>query len=172
MSGIFATEAPRFRAAGFWPRPVAAGSKACYFPGWQKPDTEIGEEDLQRMLQENADYGIGLLMGSPLPDGTTLGALDIDRDEYVGVAKVLLGGDPPCGRFGSKGAVFFVRVAPGVKNRKFRIGRSGEQIAEALISKSLCVIPPTIHKDTGQPYRWLGTSLLDIDLSTLPFIGD
>jgi hypothetical protein len=111
-------------------------------------------------------------MGSPLPDGATLGALDIDRDDYVRLAKVLLGGDPPCGWFGSKGAVFFVRVAPGVKNRKFRVGQDSEQIAEALITKSLCVIPPTIHPTTAGAYEWLGTPLLDVDLSTLPLIGE
>jgi len=59
-----------------------------------------------------------------------------------------------------------------VKNRKFRIGKNGEQIAEALITKSLCVIPPTIHPATSQPYRWLGTPLLDVDFSTLPIIGE
>jgi hypothetical protein len=69
------------------------------------------------MVSRYADHGIGLVMGSPLPDGTTFGALDIDRNEYVRVAKAMLSGDPPCGRFGSKGAVFFVRVAPGVTNR-------------------------------------------------------
>jgi hypothetical protein len=172
MSGIFSTYAALYRAKGFRPRPVSPGSKACYLPEWQKPDSEIGEEGLQRMLQENADCGIGLVMGSPLPDGTTLGALDIDRDEYVRVAKILLGGNPPSGRFGSKGAVFFVRVTPGLKNRKLRAGRMGEQIAEALFSKTLCVIPPTVHPDTSQPYRWLGTPLLDVDLSTLPPIGE
>ena len=172
MSGIFVTEAPLYRAKGFWPRPVTAGSKACYLPEWQKPDPEIGEEGLQRMLQENSDHSVGLLMGSPLPDGTTLGALDIDRNDYVRLAKTLLGGDPPSGRFGSKGAVFFVRVAPGVKNRKFRVGKNGEQIAEALFSRSICVIPPTIHPNTGEAYRWIGVPLLDLDPSTLPLLGD
>lgn len=172
MSEIFAIHAPRYRAAGFWPRPVTLGSKACKIKGWQRPDSEIGEAELARWGEEYGDYGVGLNMGSPLPDGTTLGALDIDRNEYIRAAKVLLGGDPPCGRFGSKGAVFFVRVAPGVSNQKFRAGRTGEQVAEALFSRSLCVIPPTIHPGTGEPYRWIGTPLLDIDLSTLPLIGE
>lgn len=173
MSGIYATEAPRYREKGFWPRPVKPGSKACYEEGWQLPDSKIGEKELARWAEEYGDYGVGLNMGSPLPDGTALGALDIDRNEYVRVAKVLLGGDPPCGRFGSKGAVYFVRVMSGVKSRKFRVaGKDGEQIAEALFSKNLCVIPPTIHPDTGEPYRWIGTPLLDIDLLTLPLIGE
>lgn len=172
MSGIFMTEAPRYRGAGFWPRPVQLGSKACKIKGWPRPDPEIGEAELGRWTAEYGGQGVGVLMGSPLPDGTTLGALDVDRNEYVRLAKALLGGNPPCGRFGSKGAVFFVRVMPGVKNRKFRVGGNGAQIAEALFSKSLCVIPPTLHPETGQPYRWIGTPLLDVDFSTLPLIGE
>jgi hypothetical protein len=174
MSGIFATEAPRYRAAGFWPRPIELGSKACKIKSWTLPDPDIGQADLDRWLEQYSQQGIGLLMGSPLPDGTTLGALDIDRDEYVRVARFMLG-DPVCGRIGSKGAVFFVRVAPGVKNRKFRVGgKGGEQIAEALFVKSLCVIPPTIHPTTDQAYRWIdpSKSLLEIDLATLPLIGE
>jgi len=34
--------------------------------------------------------------------------------------KVLLG-NPPCGRFGSKGAVYFVRVVGDLGNPKFRV---------------------------------------------------
>jgi hypothetical protein len=176
MSGIFANEAPRYRAAGFWPRPIQLGSKACKVKGWTLPDSEIEKADLDRWLEQYSQQGIGLLMGSPLPDGTTLGALDIDRDEYVGVAKALLGGDPPCGRIGSKGAVFFVRVTPGIGNHDFFAGGDERKVwgkvAETLFDKRLCVIPPTIHMDTGQPYRWIGTPLLKVDLSTLPLIGE
>jgi hypothetical protein len=42
-------------------------------------------------------------MGSPFPDGTTLGAFDIDRDEYVRVGRAVLRG-PPSGRIWKKGA--------------------------------------------------------------------
>jgi hypothetical protein len=176
MSGIFATEAPRYRAAGFWPRPIELGSKACKIKGWQRSDSEIGKAELDRWTEQHGQQGIGLLMGSPLPDGTTLGALDIDRDEYVGIAKALLGGDPPCGRIGSKGAVFFVRVMPGIENHEFWAGGNEREtwgkIGEALFDKRLCVIPPTVHMDTGRPYHWIGTPLLDVDLSTLPLIGE
>ena len=48
-------------------------------------------------------------MGSPFPDGTTLGASDTDHDDYARIAQALLR-DPPSGRIGKKGAVFFVRV--------------------------------------------------------------
>jgi Bifunctional DNA primase/polymerase, N-terminal len=175
MSGTFATEAPRYRERGFYPRPIELGSKACKIKGWQRPDSEVGEKDLARWLDQYGQQGIGLLMGSSLPDGTTLGALDVDRNEYVSLTKAMLGGNPPCGRFGSKGAVYFVRVGPGVKNKEFWVKGDTEKkwgkVVEALFFKSLCVIPPTVHPTTDEPYRWIGTPLLDIDLSTLPLIG-
>ena len=43
-----------------------------------------------------SNHGIGLRLGTLLPDGSRLGALDIDRADYVAVARVLLN-DPPCG---------------------------------------------------------------------------
>lgn len=173
MSGIYASHATLYRDAGYWPRPIMPGTKACKIGGWQKPDTEIGQEELARWDRKYAGCGIGLVMGSPLPDGTTLGVLDVDRDEYRGVAtKVLNGGI--CGRIGSKGIALFVRVLPGVKNRKFLAGAGQEArlVAEALFLKSLCVIPPTIHPDTKRPYRWFGKPLLEIDPVNLPLIGE
>jgi hypothetical protein len=56
-----------------------------------------------------AQHGVGLLMGSPFPDGTMVGALDIDRDEYTRISQVFLH-HPPCGRIGKKGAVFSVCI--------------------------------------------------------------
>ena len=41
-----------------------------------KPDTELAKATLAASLTSHADCGIGLLMGSPFPDRTTLGALD------------------------------------------------------------------------------------------------
>ena len=88
------------------------------------------------------------LWAALFPDGTTLGALDIDHDDYVRLGRALLG-DPPSGRVGKKGAVFFVRVRGSLSNSEFRV--QGDQakrygkVAECLFVKKLCVIPPTIH---------------------------
>jgi hypothetical protein len=58
---------------------------------------------LASWLTSHANFGIGLLMGSAFPDGTRLGALDIDRDEYVRVGRAVLRG-PPSDRIWKKGA--------------------------------------------------------------------
>jgi Bifunctional DNA primase/polymerase, N-terminal len=171
---VFAQWAAEYRARGFWPRPTTLGTKACHVREWQKPDAELSEATLASWLTSHANCGIGLLMGSPFPDGTTLGALDIDQDDYVRVGRAPLG-DTPSGRVGRKGAVLFVRVRGPLSNPEFRgRGEAGTRlgkVAECLFVRKLCVIPPTIHPDTGQPYRWIGRPLHEVDFSELPMVG-
>ena len=170
---IFAQWARAYRERGLWARPISPGAKACHIAGWQRPDSEIPAADLASWPTKYGHLGIGLLTGSPFPDGTTLGALDVDRDEYTRVAQALLR-DPPSGRVGKKGAVFFVRVRGALSNPEFKIrGEEGKRygkVAECLFTKKLCVIPPTIHPDTGQAYRWIGTPLHEIDFRELPIV--
>ncbi|TAK99584.1 MAG: hypothetical protein EPO08_15995 [Rhodospirillaceae bacterium] len=170
----FSDLAPHYRNHGFWARPVKSGTKACKVREWQNEDSATVLANIDDWLKENPNPGIGLLMGSPLSDGTCLAALDVDRDEYVPIAQAVLRRFP-CARFGSKGAVYFVRVRPGLKNRKFRV--KGEekdwgQVAEFLHSKSFCVLPPTIHPGTGKPYEWIGTPLTEVDVEELPLISE
>jgi hypothetical protein len=171
--GIFATWATVYRKIGLWGRPVMPGTKACKIPGWQSPDDQQAPGTFEKWFRLYGRYGIGLLMGSPLPDGSRLGALDVDRDQYVALAKVLLN-NPVCGRIGQKGAVYFVRYWGQIGNPEFRVkgdeNASWGKVAECLFEKKLCVIPPTIHPKTDRPYRWIGTPLHEVDLTTLPLV--
>jgi hypothetical protein len=170
---IFAEWASLYRERGFYPRPVSPNTKACHALDWQKPDPEIASEIRERWLNDQGRDGVGLLMGSPFPDGTTLGALDIDCDDYFRLGRALLR-DPPCGRVGKKGAVFFVRVRGPLSNPEFRVqgdhAKRYGKVAECLFAKKLCLIPPTIHPETKQPYRWLGAPLHEIDFNQLPIL--
>jgi Bifunctional DNA primase/polymerase, N-terminal len=177
MADIYATWAPVFRARGFWPRPIRPGTKACHFKDWQLPDDQQPRARIENWSTQCAAHGIGLLMGSPLPDGLRLGAIDVDRDDYVRLARVLLR-DPVCGRFGRKGAVFFVRVRGRLRNPEFRVqgpDRSAGKVAECLFDRKLCVIPPSVHPDTSAPYRWVGTALHEAPSDPIkggaPFLG-
>ena len=172
-SSLFAHWAAEYRRRGYWPRPITPGSKACHVRDWQKPDPELPEATLTSWLTSHANCGIGLLMGSPFPDGAALGALDIDHDEYVRLGRASLI-DAPSGRIGKKGAVFFVRVRGRLSNPEFSVrGEAGKRygkVAECLFVKKLCVIPPTIHPDTGQPYRWFGRPLHEVSFDELPIV--
>jgi hypothetical protein len=148
------------------------GSKACFDPDWQK--SNLPSDTLKRWIADGVGYGVGLLMGSPIRDGTRLGAIDVDHDDYIRVIKALLG-EPVSGRIGSKGLVTFVRVRGIIGNPEFRVPLAPDQkpykVAECLFDRKLCVIPPTIHPDTGRPYRWIGTPLHELDdLTKLPLI--
>jgi hypothetical protein len=160
---------------GMWSRRIRPGTKACYDKGWQSPNGDLPPGTLQKWLDTCGNFGIGLLMGSPISDGTRLGALDVDRNEYTALGQTLLQ-NRICGRVGEKGAVFFVRVRGDLGNPEFRVGGSGGKawgkVAECLFVKKLCVIPPTIHPNTRQPYRWIGTPLHEVDLLSLPLIGE
>lgn len=173
VRGPFADWAGSYRERGFWPRPITLVSKACHLKDWQKPDDQLSPSTLASWLTAHSDLGIGLLMGSPFPDGTTLGALDIDRDEYVRIGRALLR-DPPTGRIGKKGAVFFMRVRGRLGNPEFRVqgdeAKRYGKVAECLFVKKLCVIPPTIHPETGRPYEWIGKPLHQVDFEELPVV--
>lgn len=173
-NNIYGTWASIYRQLGLWPRPIAYKSKACREKNWVTPDNELSPEILKSWETQKSNCGIGLLMGTPLQDGSVLGALDIDHDSYDRLGKALLK-NPICGRFGKKGAVYFVRVRGVINTHKMKV--KGEQnydlgeVAEFLVHKKLCVIPPTIHPDTNKAYRWIGKPLHEVDFNELPLIG-
>lgn len=169
-SNIFAANAQAYRDAGFWPRPVVLGEKRPPMKNWQAPDTEVPPETVRRWLSDYAGMGIGVVMGSLFPDGSRLGALDIDDDRFIRLAQAVLM-SPPSGRVGARGIVFFVRVTAENANRAYSIKVGGEtvKVGELLVDKKFCVLPPTIHP-AGNPYRWVGSSLLDVDFASLPLI--
>lgn len=183
-SGPYEDFAGIYRDLGFWPRPLVypgmdknSGKplgKACKEPGWQKPDHELPEGTIEQWRDKYGHYNIGILAGSPFEDGTLLGAVDVDHDQYLRLSKILLG-TPPCMRIGKKGAVIPVRYEPQLDNAKFRVkGKNPEfgQVVELLFKKQQFAIPPSIHPETGKAYRWEGIPLHEIDYRKLPLIGE
>ena len=127
---------PRFtEGEGFYPRPVRPGTKACPFQKWTIPDPERKVGELDGWLESHGHWGIGLLLGSPFPDGSKLAAVDIDRDDYVRVAQALLR-SPPCGRIGAKGIAYPVRLLGDGKYRALKVkGKGGAKVGEILCDK-------------------------------------
>ncbi len=178
----YGTWAPIYQKLGMWPRPLrypgyneskkAPYGKSCHEKGWTTPDHQLPAGTLERWAQKFPHYNIGLLCGSPFPDGTRLGAVDIDHDRYIALGKVIFG-NPECTRIGKKGIVIPIRYKEGVQNRKIRVKGSDEfgQVVELLIEENLFVIPPSIHPQTKAPYRWEGTPLHKMDYRQLPLIG-
>lgn len=171
-NGIFAELGPLYREKGLEPRPVFPGTKGCKIKLWQQSDSEWAPGTFERWDEENSNAGIGLRTGTALAGGGTFGFLDIDLAEYVDPIVAAIGG-APCQRIGSKGTAIPVRVLGTPKNFSFKPkleGKKGPASVECLFTRKLCVIPPTIHPDTGRPYEWVGTPLLELDLGDLPII--
>jgi hypothetical protein len=162
---IYADWAPRYREAGYCPLPIRPGRKWPAMTGWPKPMTD---EEFAHSLSRYGDHGIGLLMGSAFPDGTTLAALDVDDDRYINVAMTLLD-DPPCVRRGAKGVAIFVRVCGDIGFVEYKLPGSKKH-CELLTRSRVLVVPPSIHPSLCNPYEWLTPSLLDVDFNDLPII--
>lgn len=168
----FASYADLYKKAGYWVRPLKG--KRPFLENWQKPDPFFPGGTFETWIEKYANCNLGLVSGSPFPDGTCLGFFDIDSDLYTRLGKVIFN-RPVCTRIGKKGLVIPVRYRPGLsvsKKIKVKGKDNGEEIAEFLLDGAICAIPPSIHPDTGQPYRWEGPSLLDINFQKLPIIGE
>lgn len=171
---IFKSNFEAYLKAGYEPRPIKPGTKACKLKGWNKPEAELPDGSYSNWSENCGDHGIGLRLGTPMPGNTVLGALDIDHNRFDEVACSMLGG-PLCGRLGSKGAAYFVRVLGAGTTSKWvfnicEVGGGTIHIGELLCTGSLIVTPPTIHPDVRYPYRWVGKSLLEVDPSDLPIV--
>lgn len=171
-SPAFADFAQAYRDAGYYPRPVAPGTKAPPIKGWNKPDPELADRYCDDWIKRYGDHGIGLVTGSVFPDGTALAVIDIDRDDYQRVTSVLLG-HPACGRIGKKGIAYFVRLLGVPPSKKFNVTTTKgttTAIGDLLFGGAFCVIPPTVHPETEHPYRWVGKPLLEVPFHDLPLV--
>lgn len=171
---LFADHFRSYVDAGYEPRPVKPGFKACNEKGWNKPDSELPPNSYDHWAGKRANYGIGLRLGTVLPDGSTLGVLDVDVDRYARAGRFLLG-DPLCGRFGRKGMAWFVRISGHLKKSRTEFvaalpAGTKLHVGELLGPGALVVIPPTIHPDTREAYRWVGKPLLEVGARQLPII--
>ena len=162
LPSIYQQQFRRYVDAGYQPRPVDPGTKECHAPGWTKDTATVA-------VPRGADFGIGLLLGTRLPDGSRLVAVDADRDDFIRLGRALV--PTPCERIGAKGIALFARVAEQNDVRKFDLKLAdGSKAGDFLGAKTLCVIPPTIHPTTNQPYRWTKEPLLEAGWERLPVI--
>ena len=179
MSSPYAQHAPGLLSKGLSPLPIVPGEKRSCLVGWDRYCDE--QPSLREILDWAGRYpgaGISVALGTVIDPATNsrLIAFDIDQDQLVEtVKKIVLGhhtnhGSLFIAKRGKRGITFFARTIgflPGVKIKN----KSGMAV-ELLSRGQHTVLPPTIHPDTGQPYRWLGkTTLLTADLARLPVVS-
>lgn len=177
----FASLAKGYRERGFSPLPILCGKK---IPGYGGPghpgipmsdwgrhcETPMTLAEIDRIAFMDPRAGVGLACGCG-----GLIAVDVDNEKaYAAVREVFAGIHPPSKR-GMKGATAFFR-GQGIASRKFLekmdpVTRKRPTLVEFLAAGNQTVIPPTMHPDTGKPYRWVYGSLEEVNSpSELPVL--
>jgi hypothetical protein len=157
-NGAYDEFAPRMLERGLRPVPIGPGTKKprVWTHGEYRDLPDWPTRPAITTPQPGA--GIGVVLGDVV-------ALDLD-DDAIAVALLDILPDTPIRKVGQRGETLFY-YAPELHSRKFRI--DGRSVCEILARGSQTVLPPTVHPDTGQPYRWTGSkTLLDIAVTDLP----
>jgi len=173
MSDLF-----RLAASAYWDRglsvvPVEHGSKrpAKEIVGWQGYCNGPASPTIQSAwMTRYAVNGIGLLLSTPISDGARIGAVDVDDDRCVRLAHAILGRCQSRKR-GRKGETIFVAVRNDqrIKSTVLYDYQKAQKV-DVLFNGKMTVLPPSRHPETGEPYIWLGTPLLDCDFADLPIL--
>lgn len=162
---IFKNTAPAYFAKGMSVIPLHVREKKPIPNDWSRfHDTPVDEMTRNQWLFSNAKSNIGLVLG--VQSGVTM--IDIDTDEEA-VYNAIMSCLPhsPWLRKGKKGMMLAYKYN-GLKT--FRVkNMSGQTMVECLSSRTQCVLPPSIHPDTQQPYT-ANCELTDVmdQLHTLP----
>jgi hypothetical protein len=177
--GPFEQHAERLIERGYTVVPIIPGTKK---PGFLCNGQWIGlmawttRFNGHASLQEErtrwglGDAGIGVLGGPP---SQGLIGVDIDTEEADLLAALLAVLPPtPVKKTGAKGETRFY-YGPGIASQSWRIAGIDRPVVEIIGPGRQTVLPPTIHKDTKTPYRWLTPDTLeDLQPQELPVLPD
>src|SRR5262245_27923059 len=152
------SKAPGFYCAGM--RVPLAGWQKRYLYGRQP-------NYMDHNLWGNGDSGIGVV-GGKASHGMV--AFDIDTDDTAIKTAIIKALPPtPVKKIGAKGETAFYYGPDITESRSWNI--NGKRVCDLITDGRQTVLPPTIHPDTGAPYRWVGDSLDLYDPDELPFLS-
>lgn len=114
--------------------------------------------------------GFGFLAGQH-----NIGYADYDTDDVEIIHRIdeVLDISQVCTKKGKKGKTVFFRFDknPAKNKYTYRLRTSDKSpVLEVNLSVGQTVLPPSIHPETGLPYKWISQSLLDIDIDDLPIL--
>jgi AAA domain/Bifunctional DNA primase/polymerase, N-terminal len=164
MTDVYDALAPVLVSRGYFPLPIGPGTKAPhrYVPsmgGYQLFAT--WSERPEPLTTPQPGAGIGVRTGKGVI------ALDYDDEEAaLRVSEVL-----PCdiNKSGQRGWTSFFRTDFPVPSENF-YNDKGELVLQVLSEGKQTVLPPSVHPDTKQPYRWTNGTLYDTPASSLPLL--
>lgn len=167
MDSPFEAACDQLYAKGYQAIPLEPKSKAVQLRSWadysKKP---IDQETIKTWKQSPREHNIGIVLGQQ----SNIVGLDFDYDiDNMHEAIKKIAGVSPVGKIGSKGITLFYRYN-GERSKSWKL--DGEAVVELLSDGKQTVVPPSVHPDTDQPYTWEGSSLLDTESHSLPYLPD
>ena len=175
--GAYAQCAERLIERGFAAVPIMPGTKrpGFFFAGmwiglanWQRRFNGGPPPESERERWAAGDTGVGVVAGQA---SHGLIAVDIDSEDAA-IQAALQNVLPPTNvrKTGARGETLFY-YGPGItQSQSWNI--AGKRVVDLIGPGRQTVLPPTIHPDTGAPYRWSGSeSLEDLQPHELPMLG-
>lgn len=182
--GPYAQIGARLVERGYAALPIMPGTKR---PGVPLGDGSfIGLDDWAARAAARLPLDIEIDRWSASPAGVCVAlgpasrntvAADVDTDvPEIRAALMTVLPESMVGKAGQKGETLFYRSSPNFPSLSFNLpGPDGrpQRVLDLLGPGRQSVMPPSVHPDTGQPYRWTRLETLDaIDPEDLPWIDD
>lgn len=165
MNDIFGSVANKYFEAGYNVLPLEPNTKKPFIKNWQQwCSNKQSSFTVDSWAYTYAKHNIGI----PLGETSNIIALDFDNDIDGLHDKItaLLNNTMPIKKSGFKGFTTFFRYN-GESPKKWY--KDGQAVLELLSTGNQTVMPPSIHPDTKEPYKWLTPdTLLDVPASELP----
>lgn len=141
---------------------IRADGKQAKGEGWQRTKPDAPELAAGKWAEWGQRWNLGVVCG---PSGVAVLDVDVD-DDPDGAVLELLGLDElpftPIVRTGKGRLQVYFRDPGGLEKR----ARGGFELR---VGAHLCLAPPSVHPDTGRPYRWLeGREPSTVPLAELP----
>lgn len=166
---IFANCAPLLWGAGYSAIPCQEQGKAPAITDQYSYADNIPSATRQaEWLRNFPDNNIAVVLSTKFPDGTILGALDVDDDRYSGFVGAVIGYCPVIKK-SPRGLTYFVRLPADSKKTAIK-GLDGKGAIDVLAKKSLVIIAPSIHPN-GDAYECVGDKRLwECSYEELPYV--
>lgn len=147
-------------------------NKAPFVEGWNNIEVTDNIIDSWEENYLGKANGFGFRAGQH-----NIGYLDIDTDDMEHIYRIdeIMDLSQICVKKGLKGKTVFFRFNGTPKKSKYNIYlRAGDKkpLVEINFTVGQTVLPPSIHPDTGTPYKWLSIPLLEVDIEDLPLINE
>jgi hypothetical protein len=174
MTGPYAQVGARLVERGYSAIPIMPGTKR---PGTKRRGEWVGltnwrgeygkrlpsRFEIQTWSQSEA--GVCVVTG---PGSRDLVAVDIDTDDDE-IKSAIVGVLPATAvrKAGAKGETLFFRGPAVTESKSWNIGKT--RVCDLIGPGRQTVVPPSLHPDTGEPYRWTGPDALeDVSSAELP----